>query len=279
MSGGLRLRERYAAWRGRSGSSRKIFILGTGRSGTHWLGYILDSHPDCVATIETPEIFRRVSRMALDPTLRPRLLPGLLRRYRIQHARAAPFHYVDKSHPNLWLAEALADAFEDAVFVGIVRDPFATVASMLRHDGVLEWHRRWKDFPVPNPFLGITVEIAEEYDTLPMAARCALRWQSHRDEMVRLTAALGSRLYVVEYEALVREPEDQLSHLADFLGFSSPIPSPEVKRESLSRWQEELGRADREAIEAVVGVPDIPRGSRHRSQELGRGSDPERGDS
>lgn len=142
MSGGLRLRERWAAWRGRSPSSRKVFILGTGRSGTHWLGYILESHPDCVATIETRGIFRRVTRMALDPTLRPRLLPGLLRRYRLRHALAVPSHYVDKSHPNLWLAEALADAFDDALFVGIVRNPYATVASMLRHEGVLEWHRR-----------------------------------------------------------------------------------------------------------------------------------------
>lgn len=79
--------------------------------------------------------------------------------------------------------------------------------------------------------------------------------------MGRLEAALGGRLHVVEYERLAREPEAELSRLADFLGLSSPLPSPEVKRDSLTRWREELGEAEREAIEAVVGAPDPAAGS------------------
>ena len=36
--------------------SRPIFVIGTGRSGTHWIGYILAAHPDIRATIEVSPI-------------------------------------------------------------------------------------------------------------------------------------------------------------------------------------------------------------------------------
>ena|GEM_PF-6704601 len=52
-----------------------IFIVGCGRSGTHWLGYILDAHPDIVATIEKRSIFRKVTAMALDQSLMNRYFP------------------------------------------------------------------------------------------------------------------------------------------------------------------------------------------------------------
>jgi hypothetical protein len=140
--------------------SKKIFVIGTGRSGTHWLGQILQAHPDIHVTVEAPPIFAWSTAMALDPRQSPVLLPQLIRQYEIEHAAVAPRHYADKSHPNIWHAEDLAARLPDAVFLGIQRNPFATVASMLEHAGVLAWHERWREFPVPNRFLGITLENA-----------------------------------------------------------------------------------------------------------------------
>ena len=45
----------------------QIFVLGTGRSGTHWLGYILDAHPDIHVAIEERTKFRLATRAALRP--------------------------------------------------------------------------------------------------------------------------------------------------------------------------------------------------------------------
>jgi hypothetical protein len=234
-------------------SSRKIFVLGTGRSGTHWLGYILGAHPDIHATIEKPPIFPWVTRMALDPRTRTDLLPKLLRRYDQEHILVAPKHYADKSHPTIWIAEELARAFPEARFVGIVRGPYGTVASMLQHDGVMRWIHRWRDFPVPNRFLGITEAIAPTYDSMPLAGRCALRWRSHRDRMAALESTLGERMCVLSYEELQTDTVSQLEAVARFLGLASPIPVPQVRRESLDRWREQL---DADAIAAIDAVLD-----------------------
>jgi hypothetical protein len=68
--------------------------------------------------------------------------------------------YLDKSHPNIWIADKIKEEFPEAKFVGIERNPFATVSSMLKHRGVMKWHRDWKSFPVPNRFLGIDGNIS-----------------------------------------------------------------------------------------------------------------------
>ncbi len=234
-------------------NSLKIFVIGTGRSGTHWLGHILDSHPAISTTFEAEGIFEAVTEMALDPSKKPKLLPSLLHRYETEHARARPRHYADKSHPNLWIAEDLADAFREAVFIGIQRDAYATVASMLRHAGVTAWHDRWREFPLPNAFLGIRVEHAQTYDSLSHAAKCALRWKAHAERMQKMKAVLGRRLLVVSYESLVREPDVSVRSIQAFLGLERSFPAPAPLSESLGKWRLQLSNVDIDEIRSAVG--------------------------
>lgn len=234
--------------------SRKIFVLGTGRSGTHWLGYILGAHPDIHATIEKPPIFPWVTRMALDPSTRAALMPKLLRRYDQEHVLVAPRHYADKSHPTIWIAEDLAAAFPTARFIGIVRDPYGTVASMLRHEGVMRWIHRWREFPVPNRFLGITEAVAPTYESMHIAGRCALRWRAHHERMTELRPRLGDRMLVLSYEALQTETASELDRIARFLDLGTPIPTPEIKRQSLDQWRDQLD------AESLAAIDDVCRG-------------------
>ena len=246
-----------------SAPSHKIFILGTGRSGTHWIGHILEAHPDVRATVEQEPMWGWVKRMAVDPSSRPKLYPKLARRYRRQHHLSAPGHYLDKSHPNIWIAERLAASFDDARFVGIIRNPYATVASMLRHMGVQGWHDRWREFPVPNDFLGIAEADVVSYEGLPLATKCAMRWASHRDRMGVLERVLGERLMVVQYEQLMTETRPLLDELAAFLSLTSPLPMPEIREASLDKWKDQLTEAEVEQIQRVVEAAP-PSGS-HRA--------------
>ena len=241
----------------KAAASSKIFVLGSGRSGTHWVGYILEGHRDIHVTIEKPPIFKWVTEIALDFGKKAELLPKLLDRYEAEHRAVRPKHYADKSHPNIWIAEELSAAFADARFIGIQRNPYGTVASMLKHPGVLAWHERWKEFPVPNPFLGITRENQAGYETMPLAAKCALRWTAHRERMNALRKSLGSRLLVLQYEDVIRNAEVELRTLNEFLALPSPIPRPKVKAESLDRWKTELTDDVKAQIASVTGVlPD-----------------------
>lgn len=241
-----------AVRRGR-GDPRPVFILGCGRSGTHLLANALSAHPSIHATIEAEPMFGLSTALAMDPRLEPVAFAELVHHYRNELGRSPRPVYVDKSHPNLWLADKLQDAFPEGRFLGIERNVFATVASMMKHRGVSAWHFRWKEFPVPNRFLGITDEWAAVYDDLSLAARCALRWRAHKEQMVRIRYALGARIAVLSYEQLVSDAEASLRRLREFLELDAPIPVPAIDRMALTRWSRELSEPDRARICDVVG--------------------------
>jgi len=233
--------------------TRPVFIIGTGRSGTHWVSQSLGNHPAIRVTVEQEPMFDLATRMALDPSLEKALFDKLVSVYKWQLLKSAPRLYLDKSHPNIWLAEKLKAAFRSALFVGIERNPYATVASMLKHDGVLAWHTRWREFPVPNRFLGITPELANRYDMMARAAQCAIRWVAHRDRMNSLRRTLGSNLLVISYETFADRTEQTIRELGHFLGLRIAIPVPHVKRDSLQKWQMQLSGDEVKQIQSIVG--------------------------
>lgn len=232
--------------------TRPVFVIGTGRSGTRWLGYSLGRHPEVRATIEVRPMFELSTRMALDPSLEQKLFGTLQLAYEQQIFKSTCPIYLDKSHPNIWIAGKLKKAFPDALFVGIERNPYATVASMIRDKDVSAWHKRWREFPIPNRFLGITAELAASYDSIPLPAQCSIRWLAHHRRMEVLEKTLGHDLLVIEYEKLVCCTREVLGQLQRFLQLSSPIPLPEVKPESVDRWRTQLNKRELEQIQGAI---------------------------
>lgn len=234
-------------------NTRPVFVIGTGRSGTHWLGYTLADHPEVRATIEVQPMFDLSKRIALNPELEEKLFGRLVLVYRWQLFISAPRLYLDKTHPNIWLAEKLKDAFPQSLFIGIKRNPYGTVASMMNHKGVSAWHKRWRDFPIPNRFLGITSELSDTYEDIPFASQCAMRWLSHHDRMNDLRNILGSDLFVITYETFVHNPENTTNELQKFLGLNSPIQIPNVNTASLHKWKSQLSCEEVKQIQNVIG--------------------------
>ncbi|MDZ5696130.1 sulfotransferase [Chelativorans sp. M5D2P16] len=230
-----------------------IFVLGTGRSGTHWVAWILEPHTALHTLIEKPPIFNWVTEMAIDPSAEARLLPGLLRRYQLEAASARPKRLLDKSHPNIWLAEQLAEAFPAARFIGVLRDVFGTVASSLRHEGVRYWAENWDAYPVPNRFLGVSEDNREAYARMSLAGRCAVRWHAHLRRLDELETVLGERMIRMRYHKLQTDTAQELQRLQEFLDLDDPIARPEIKSKSLVRWKEDLSEQQVAEIRAIVG--------------------------
>lgn len=237
-------------------SQDPVFIIGTGRAGTHWLAESLAGHPQLAVTLEVPPRFPWSTAMALDPGQQPRLLPRLIRNYRFAARRWAPRRLVDKSHPNIWLAEALLAAFPQAAFLAIQREVYATVASMIRLAPVKAWHNRWRQYPIPNLFLGISSATARRYDSLTLPEQCSLRWLAHRDRLRQLEPVLGERLLVIAYETLMDDTRTTLDRVAERLQLSTPVALPPVHTESRSKWRSLLGDDDTARIDALVAAWD-----------------------
>jgi hypothetical protein len=230
-----------------------VFVLGTGRSGTHWVAEILEHHPEIHALIEKPPIFHWVTEMAIDPLAEKQLFEPLVRRYRLEAASRRRRRLLDKSHPNIWLAEALAETFPKAQFIGVLRDVFGTVASSLRHKGVRYWAEHWNQYPVPNRFLGITMENLDAYAEMSLAARCAVRWRAHLHRLDELESRLGERMIRLRYHELQTNTHAELDRLQGFLGLKKQIPFPDIKTDSLDRWKQELSQEQVADIRDVVG--------------------------
>ena len=236
-------------------TTRPVFVIGTGRSGTHWLGYSLKGHPEIRVTIEAQPMFRLSTRMALNPTLETKLFGRLKLVYQWQLFRSAPQLYLDKSHPNIWIAERLKAAFPQSLFLAIQRNPYATVSSMMKHESVSAWHKRWREFPLPNRFLGITNDLAPTYDSIPFPSQCAMRWVAHRDRLNELRKSLGDDLFVISYEMFAHHTEDVLRELQQFLGLNSSIPIPQIRTDSLQKCKTSLTVREIEEIQRIVGYP------------------------
>jgi hypothetical protein len=233
--------------------SNKILIIGTGRSGTHWLGYILGRHPDIRSTIEVSPGFNWVTQMALDPSTRDQYYSKLVWYYRWQHLKSGTKHYLDKSHPNLWIADRLAETFDDALFLGIQRNPYATVASMLNHKGVKKWHKNWRSFPLPNKFLGISEDDISTYNEKSMVEKCAKRWKSHNKRMQKMDIKIGSRMIVINHEDLILNTESTLSRIENFIGLQDKLKVKKIDYTTINKWEDELTSGDIKEINRVTG--------------------------
>lgn len=236
-------------------TTRPVFVIGTGRSGTHWLGYSLGDHPEIRATVEVQPMFGLSTRMALNSKLEKRLFRRLVLAYKWQLFKSSPRLYLDKTHPNIWIAEKLKKVFPQSLFIGIERNPYGTVASMMKHKGVSAWHKRWREFPIPNHFLGITSELVDTYDNIPFASQCAMRWVAHHNRMNELRNILKDDLLVIYYESFAHNTEKIIYELQQFLGLHSPILIPDVKTDSLEKWKGQLSKEEVKQIQDMVGFP------------------------
>jgi len=216
-----------------------IFIIGSGRSGTHLLGRTVGHINEVEAFIEDQKLFKEVTKVAINPKRSKSDIKKILKLYNTEFSRTKKSFVLEKTHPNIWLVEDIQDYFETAKFIGIKRNVYATVASMLNHKGVLEWYNVLPLNQV-NPFLGITDENREIFHDLPLESKCALRWKSHFDRLTYLERKFPKKVLVVDYEDFYNDYKGLMKELEMFLELEKPIESETLISSNIDRWKSEL---------------------------------------
>ena len=235
-----------------SDAQKQIFVLGTDRCGTCWMGEILDTHPQIRGFVEPRPVFDLVTEVAIDLTEKEPRLERIFGECEGLSALDEPLHFADKTHPLLWLAEKVASRFPNNYFVAMLRRVEPTVASMLRHFGARRWFEQWESNPVPNRFLGISGENLEKYRNASLEQRCAARWHAHRNEIHRLVPVLRDRLVAVRYEDLPSRYDENLTNVRQFLELSEAFPPLASRIESLNKWESQLKAQEISRIESAV---------------------------
>ena len=189
-------------------------------------------------------------------------------------ASDGPVRMVDKDTGHCWRLPELAQAFTDATFVFMLRDPASAVASLVNgwlhphwfftyhvaeplavagYSDAFEWGRHWWNF---NMFPGW-----EDLREAPLPVVCAQQWAA----AVRAMAADGEPLVAdgrarfVSFDRLVAEPRTVLRGLAQWLDLDqAAVAEPRLEQVFMS--MDPTARpvpADSPAIAAALAqVPD-----------------------
>lgn len=229
------------------------FIVGTGRSGTHFLARTLNEHPKIMDPYSGNENKRVLMKTTNAAVRNMSQLPQVnIDHYKTTQLLNPNLVYLDQSHPNLFFISDIASKLNGARFVALWRETRAIVSSMLVHSGVRRWQQASHLYPFPNNFLGMIDR--EEYNSLSNVQKCALRVVEHKNEMVRVSNSFGSFVTIQNFEELILKPIETVNTLFDFLDLESLEsldiqPDPNV----LDKWRTSLDEINIKEIEGIEG--------------------------
>lgn len=247
-----------------------VFVVGTGRSGTHFTCRAMAGFANVTDPLggqENHDVLKGIATSALYH----RPLPTSVLAYYSARKDALGEGRVllDQHHPNLFFFDQISQVFDDLVYLYPSRPVVQVVASMMRHRGVMSWYQVARDgfsplsftkrVPVPNRFLGLRDRA--ELETLPTHLLCALRVLAHNRRMAELAAA-DPRCRTISYEALVRDQEAAFEAVFDARERAALGPFRVVEPgnpASLEKFREVLSPAQIAEIAALEAeVADLP---------------------
>ena len=246
-----------------------VFILGCPRSGTTYLGNLLEAMPGASYYFEPP-ILKYYAR----PVFEGRVSRSQSRRFYRNCCRSllliAPGtgpRFVEKNPNHTWVAEALYHAFPDARFVVISRDGRDTALSLSRKP----WHlsesaatgKREPGGYLYGPFPHFYIEEhrRDEFLHTSNMHRCAWIWRRHAEQIEHLKQTLPTHCqFHISYENLVLQPAETLGSILDFIDENDERTRRSVfdaaragHTSSLGRWKKDLKQDDLKIIEREAG--------------------------
>jgi hypothetical protein len=237
---------------------KAVFVVGTGRSGTHFTVRLLNGFSrahDPLAGNENHRILSDIATAAIHHKLPSKTTAD----YYLRQLDRNRSIFLDQHHPNLFFTRHWAELLGEIVFIYPRRPTHQIVASMLRHKGVLSWYnyaqnwrQRWfNKVPYPNKFFGLTQ--ASDISKLPTHLLCAHRVIAHRMAYEAAVIEGRSDLRSVNYESLVKDPlaefarvftKSELEEFGDFTLLEKPNSS------SLNKYRDVLD--DRQVAEIAA---------------------------
>ena len=233
-------------------NKKLIFVIGSGRSGTHLLGRTFENNKEVDALIEDSEFFHSITQLAVGLNKDTGDFQKILKKYERRFRKSKKGVILEKTHPNIWFVEEILEFFPQAKFIGIKRNVYATVASMLNHNGVLKWY---EDLPQDrlNPFLGIDQNNKNFFEKFPLESKCALRWKSHKNRLEHLENKFPNNVLVIDYEDFYDSYPSLMRKMKIFLNVDFNLDSEPLNQSGKDKWKGSLSKEQIDNIKMVIG--------------------------
>jgi hypothetical protein len=253
-----RLLRRGAPLRVRLGplNEQLVFVIGSPRSGTTFLGSSIGSLPGFIDLGEVAALKAAIPELSrLEPDESGPVLRGLLdrtRRLGLVGSRRA----LEQTPEDVFVAAGLAAAFPEARFVHIIRDGRDVVCSLLERGWLSAGRSGGDDAGHPYgsaPRFWVEPERAEEFARASDARRAAWAWRRY----VSAARELDERTLEIRYERLAERPDEVATTVARFLETDSvPLAAAfqDAHAGSVGRWERDLSPEQVTDVEDEAGA-------------------------
>jgi hypothetical protein len=221
--------------------SRLVFVVGSPRSGTTFLGAAIGSLPGFVELGELPPFKAAIPELAaLRREKAARRVRRILRVVR-QLGLVGGLCSVEHTPETSFVIDRVALAFPEARFVHIVRDGRDVVCSLLEAGWFSADRSGTEDAGFPlgaETRFWVEPERTEEFPRVSDARRAAWAWRRY----VTAARAAPSRSLELRYEAMATDPSGTAAELARFL----ETPEEPLARELEGAHRRSIGRHERD---------------------------------
>ena len=183
-----------------------MFIIGTGRTGTHLMCNTLLTYENVRDDVKRKgpsavENTKRLTEVTQAAVLSKPLPEHVVKSY--SKAMQNDKVFVNQDHPNLWHVQQLLDTFPDIIFFAMKRPIVQVVSSMMQKNATHHWFEWGKDnTEFPNKFLGL--KLKESVSELSKEELCTHRVRSHYKEIDRIKKIYKDKVIIVDFEELVK---------------------------------------------------------------------------
>ncbi|MGK7939758.1 MAG: sulfotransferase [Crocosphaera sp.] len=207
-----------------------IFIVGSGRSGTTFLGSCIGKIPEISYHFE-PDIIKATAKYVYTGEWSQKKAQWY---YRNIYSLLMRIHgdgdlrLADKTPRNSFIIPFLYETFPDAKFIHIIRDGRDVALSLskqpwYRGDQVNSGIRERGGYPY-GPYARFWVEPdrVREFETTSDIHRCIWLWRRYLETILEATTQLPeNQYYELRYETLVTDTKQEGKRLLDFLEITS----------------------------------------------------------
>jgi len=235
------------------GLDRPLFIVGSPRSGTTFLGTAIAALPEYAYHLEPFASLVAYPYVVSSSWSHDQACRYYRRLYQLLllSAAACDLRYAEKNANNSYICDFLSRCFPDSRFIHIIRDGRDVTASILE---------RLQGRPAYTPPWAVAMGY-HDFSNMPVLERSMVAWSSAVSSVRKVGLALpAERYHEVRYEDVVSNPGREAERLSHFLEVRSPESIRSIEQAlsqarsgSVGRWRRDYNRGEAARLDSELG--------------------------